>query len=398
MADLLSYSDALAAVLAACAPVGTEHVGLADASGRVLAAVPQVIAPLPPFANSAMDGFAVRASDIPAGGGRVPLAPGAPTGTQPQPLPPGCAAPIGTGGPLPAGADAVIPIEDAHRDERSVTFAAGVHPGAHVRLAGSDLPPGPAPLTVGAPLGPAEGAVLAAIGATTIEVYRRPRVTILATGSELVPPDATPGPAQIRDANSTALGWAHVRAGGLVRHLGIAVDDADALRVLLADALDADLVVTCAGVSVGERDLVRETLAALGVVPHFWGIDLKPGKPVAFGVAGSVPVVSLPGNPASALVCSTLIAEPATRALAGRHTVAPAWEHATAGTGWPGPEGRVHAVRCRLEPGPNGSIAVPTGDQRSHRIGSMVGADALALVEAHRAVGPGEPVRITRIG
>ena len=398
MADLLSYEDALATVLAACAPVGTEHVGLREASGRVLASIPEVVAPLPPFANSAMDGFAVRALDIPAVGGRLPLSPGAPTGTQPHPLPPGCAAPIGTGGPLPAGADAVIPIEDAHCDARSVTFTVGTHPGAHVRLAGSDLPPGPAPLSTGMTLGPAEGAVLAAIGATRVEVYRQPRITILATGSELVTPDTTPGPAQIRDANSTALGWAHRRAGALVRHVGIAVDDADTLRAMLADALDADLVVTCAGVSVGERDLVRNTLARLGVVPRFWGIDLKPGKPVAFGVAGTTPVVSLPGNPASALVCSTLIAEPATRALAGRRTPAPSWEHATAGDGWPGPEGRVHAVRCRLEPGTTGLVAIPTGDQRSHRIGSMVGADALALIDAHRDVHPGEPVRITRIG
>jgi molybdopterin molybdotransferase len=183
-----------------------------------------------------------------------------------------------------------------------------------------------------------------------------------------------------------------------VRHLGIAADDAQKLRALLRDALDADLVVTCAGVSVGERDLVRATLAELGVVPRFWGIDLKPGKPVAFGIAGTVPVISLPGNPASALVCSTLIAEPATRARAGRRAPAPRWEHATAGVGWPAAEGRMHAVRCRLDLAPEHPIATPTGDQRSHRIGSMVGATTLALIESHRLVAPGEGVRITRMG
>jgi molybdopterin molybdotransferase len=398
VADLLSYEEALAAVLAACRPVGTERIALSAASGRVLAVAPQVTSPLPSFANSAMDGFALRAADVPSGGGSLPLDPVVPAGTDPPPLRPGFAAPIATGGPIPSGADTIVPIEDATRSDGHVVVPGGLTPGAYVRLAGSDIPPGPSPLTPVAPLDPAAGAVLAAIGAVEVEVFRRPMVTVLATGSELVPPDATPGPAQIRDANSTALAWAHTRAGAEVRHVGIATDDAQALRALLRDALDADLVVTCAGVSVGERDLVRATLAELGVVPQFWGIDLKPGKPVAFGLAGTVPVISLPGNPASALVCSTLIAEPATRARGGWTTPAPEWTNATAGVGWPAAEGRMHAVRCRLAHGPERPIATPTGDQRSHRIGSMVGATALALLESHRLVEPGEGVRITGMG
>jgi molybdopterin molybdotransferase len=398
VADLLSYEEALATVLAACRPVGTERIALSAASGRVLAVAPRVTSPLPPFANSAMDGFALRATDVPSGGGSLPLDPAVPAGTDPPPLRPGFAAPIATGGPIPRGADTIVPIEDATRADGHVVVPGGLTPGAYIRLAGSDIPTGPSPLTPGDPLDPAAGAVLAAIGAIEVDVFRRPRVTVLATGSELVPPDATPGPAQIRDANSTALGWAHTHAGAEVRHLGIAADDAQKLRALLRDALDADLVVTCAGVSVGERDLVRATLAELGVVPRFWGIDLKPGKPVAFGIAGTVPVISLPGNPASALVCSTLIAEPATRARAGRRAPAPRWEHATAGVGWPAAEGRMHAVRCGLDLAPEHPIATPTGDQRSHRIGSMVGATTLALIESHRLVAPGEGVRITRMG
>lgn len=383
-------------VLAGCRPVGTERIGLADAAGRVLAVAPEVTTPLPPFANSAMDGFAVRASDVPAGGGRLPLDPGVPAGTDPPRLRLGFAVPIATGGPIPDGADTVVPIENASRADGYVTLPGGLAPGAHVRLAGSDLPPGPSPLTVGLPLDPAAGAVLAAIGAIEVEVYRHPVVTILATGSELVPPHITPGPAQIRDANSTALGWAHARAGAALRQVGIATDDTQTLRRLLEDALRADLVITCAGVSVGERDLVRATLADLGVEPRFWGIDLKPGKPVAFGIADGIPVIALPGNPASALVCSTLIAEPATRGRAGWSVPAPQWEPAIAGGDWPAAEGRVHAVRCRLDADGSSLVASPTGDQRSHRIGSMVGAAALALIEPERQVAPGSSVRITR--
>lgn len=398
VADGLSYEEALTTVLAACRPVGTERIALSAASGRVLAVSPRVASPLPPFANSAMDGFAIRLADVPDGGGRLPLDPAVPAGTDPPPLRPGFAAPIATGGPIPRGADTIVPIEDAIRSDGHVVVPGGLTPGAHVRLAGSDLARGPSPLLPGVPLDPAAGAVLAAIGAVQVEVFRRPSVTVLATGSELVPPDQAPGPAQIRDANSTALAWAQTRAGADVRHVGIATDDAQALRALLQDALNADIVITCAGVSVGERDLVRATLAELGVTPQFWGIDLKPGKPVAFGMAGTVPVISLPGNPASALVCSALIAEPATRARAGWTTPRPRWEHATAGAGWPAAEGRLHAVRCRLDHGPECLRATPTGDQRSHRIGSMVGATALALIEAHRLVAPDEDVQITRMG
>ena len=196
---------ALATVLAACTPVGTERIALSAASGRVLAVAPQVMSPLPPFANSAMDGFALRAADVPDGGGRLPLVQAVPAGTDPAPLRPGFAAPIATGGPIPAGADTVVPIEQATRAGGHVTLPGGLAAGTHVRLAGSDLPPGPSPLSPGVRLDPAAGAVLAAIGAVEVEVFRRPRITVLATGSELVPPHAMPGPAQIRDANSTAL-------------------------------------------------------------------------------------------------------------------------------------------------------------------------------------------------
>ncbi len=394
---MVPYDEALAIVLAACRPLEAERVALAGAAGRVLAAAPRVATPIPPFPNSAMDGYALRLADVPPGGGSLPLDPAVPAGTAPGPLRPGHAAPIATGGPVPQGADTIVPIEDATRADGTVRVPGGLVLGSFVRTAGSDLPVGAAPLVPGTRLDPAAGALLATIGAVEVDVVRRPRVALLSTGAELVPPAAVPGPAQIRDSNSTALTWALTAAGGEVEALGIAEDDVAALRPLLEAGLSADLLVTTAGVSVGERDLVRATLADLGVESHFWGVDLKPGKPVAFGTRSRTLVIALPGNPASSLVCSTLFAEPAVRALGGMLDVAPAREPAVAGDGWPGVESRLHAVRCTLTVAADRVVATPTGDQRSHRIGSMVGADALALIEPGRAVVPGDLVTIIRL-
>lgn len=383
-------------VLDAAHPLPAERAALADAAGRVLAAAPSVTIPIPPFPNSAMDGYALRLADVPRDGGSLPLDPAVPAGTAPGPLRPGHAAPIATGGPVPEGADTIVPIEDATRVDGTVRVPGGLVLGSFVRAAGSDLPVGAAPLAPGTRLDPAAGALLATIGAVQVDVVRRPRVALISTGAELVPPAAVPGPAQIRDSNTTALTWALTAAGAVVESLGIADDDVAALRPLLAAGLSADLLVTTAGVSVGERDLVRTTLADLGVEAHFWGVDLKPGKPVAFGTRDRTLVIALPGNPASSLVCSALFAEPAVRALGGMTSPAPAREPAVAGEGWPAAESRMHAVRCTLSVAAGDLVATPTGDQRSHRIGSLVGADALALLEPGRSVAPGEPVTIVR--
>lgn len=393
---LRSYEEALATVLAACRPIGTERVPLDDAAGRVLAERLHVTTPVPAFSNSAMDGFAVRTADT-MQRRPLPLDPPVPAGTAPPPLRPGHAAPIGTGGVLPEGADTIVPIEDARVTDGHVMLSADVRLGAFVRAPGSDLQVGPLPIAVGSLLEPVAGALLATVGATVVEVYRRPTVAVLATGAELVAPEREPGPAQIRNSNSTALAWIYRRLGADVITLGIAPDEREPLRALLEQALTADMVVTSAGVSVGERDLVRGTLAELGVEPVFWGIDLKPGKPTAFALAGNRPVISLPGNPASTLVCSALIAEPALRALCGWRDPGPVFEWAAADGSWPATESRLHAVRCALSHSRDGASVRPTGDQRSHRLGSMVGAGALALVEAGRAVRPGDHVRITRV-
>jgi molybdopterin molybdotransferase len=265
----------------------------------------------------------------------------------------------------------------------------------HIRDAGSDLRAGDVLLRPGDAIGPAEGSVLAAVGIAGLPVHRRPRVAIVSTGSELVPHTQIPGPAQIRQSNSVALEWACRMAGAEVDVLGIARDDEAAIREMFAQGLShADVVISSGGVSVGERDLVRGVLDDLGVDSRIEGIALKPGKPLAFGVRGSTLVFGLPGNPASAQVGMALIVQPALLALAGRRRARPRLWHAVAGGTWPSPTGRDHAVRCRLTSDNGTPVAIPTGDQSSHRIASMVGAGALAIIAADRDVRRGDHVAV----
>ncbi len=398
MSSLVTYEEALAIVLRSGGPGTTEVVALADAQGRVLADSPVAADAIPPFANSAMDGFAVRASDATVAA-VLPLAPGQAAGFSPNPLPTGHAMRIATGGVVPEGADAIVPIEDAmvSADSGTVTVNQAPHLGRFIRVAGSDLPAGAQPLTVGMVIDAAAGAILASIGATSVTVYRRPQVAVLPTGAELVTPDVTPGPAQIRESNSTAIAWAARAAGADVTVLPIAPDEPEPLRALLETGLNSDLLLTSGGVSVGERDLVRETLDSLELDRHFWGVDLKPGKPAAFGTSATSRVLSLPGNPASSMVVFALLAVPLIHALSGRADPTPANEFAYADGTWPEPENRLHAIRCRLHSEPTGPRATPTGDQGSHRITSLLGADALALIPPGTAVAPGDSVAFRRL-
>jgi molybdopterin molybdotransferase len=388
----IPYEEALGRILARCRPTPAEEVPLAAAAGRVLAEALSATGPLPPFANSAMDGFAVRSVDLAGGPAALPVREGGAAGRAPEPLPPGVAARVATGAPIPEGADAVVPIEDATLEDGRARLPGGVRAGRHVREIGSDVRAGEPALPAGTPLGPGEGALLAALGIASLRVHRRPRVAVLSTGAELVPPEEPePGPARIRDANSTALVWACRAAGADVESLGIAPDEPGPLRGLLARGLEADVLVTSGGVSVGERDLVREGLEALGVEPLFWRVDLRPGKPATAGVGPGGLALGLPGNPASALVGFELFVRPALRAVAGWAEPRPARWGAVAGGAWPAAERRAHAIRVRRAP--DGRVA-PTGDQGSHRILSLVGAEALALIEPGRGVRAGDAVTV----
>jgi molybdopterin molybdotransferase len=288
-------------------------VSLADAGGRVLAD-PKVVAAVdvPAFANSAMDGFAVLASDLPglvrvtgevaAGAGELPT------------VEPGSAVRIMTGAPLPPGADAVVPVEDAVEADGAVTVAAAVPVGQHVRAAAHDTRAGDEICLPGL-LTPAKLAVLASLGLGAVQVRRRPIVAILSTGDELVEPGDPLGPGQIHDANGLALAAAVTEAGGEPLLLPRERDEDAAIERALTDAASrADLIVTSGGVSVGEHDYVRAVLERHGSL-DFWRIAVQPGKPLAVGELGGATVIGLPGNPVSALVTFELFVRPFIRTM-----------------------------------------------------------------------------------
>ena len=295
MADLISLEEALARIFEQVRPLDAEPVPLAAAAGRVIADDARSLVDLPPFASSAMDGFAVRSSDTP---GRLPIvariAAGVPA---PRALEAGEAMGIATGGVVPEGADAVIPIEYVVENDNDVEIEQTVGQGDNVRPRGSDVSAGDVVVAQGSRLGPAQIGALAAAGLVEVSAARRPRVVVLATGTELRRPGEPLGPGEVYEANGVLLATAFASAGADVETLPTVADDAAAHRRALESGLEADVLVTSGGVSVGPHDLVRGLLAELGVEEIFWGVAVKPGKPLAFGVRGSTLVFGLPGNP-----------------------------------------------------------------------------------------------------
>ncbi|MEZ5077686.1 MAG: molybdopterin molybdotransferase MoeA [Solirubrobacterales bacterium] len=368
---------------------GTELVPLGGCLGRVCGAPVRAPVPLPGFDNAAMDGYAVRAADL--AGGPVPLRivaesrAGHPAG---RGLGPGEAARISTGATIPAGADAVVPVEEAREEDGAVVaLAAPVEPGAHVRRAGEDLAAGAEALPAGWPIGPAEVGVLASLGLAEVECARRPRLAVLTGGDELLEPGQPPEPGRIYDSNRFALLAQAKRAGADAFHAGGMPDDLARTREAIAAALDAEFVVLAGGVSVGRHDHVKEALAELGVEQLFWRVALRPGGPTWGGVLrrpGGRPtlVFGLPGNPVSAMVTFRLFAQPALLAATGRD---PEEGRATAVLAEPVAKraGRALYLRCRLERTEQGWLAHLTNPrQGSHVLSSMLGADCLAALPA----------------
>jgi molybdopterin molybdotransferase len=384
MPDPIPLAEARRLVLAEAEPLAPGSALVAEALGRVLAE--HVASPhdLPPFDTSAMDGYAVVAGP----GAELAIAAearaGRPTDRR---LGPGEAILISTGAQIPDGADAVVPVERVTVRNGRVKVPA-TEAGANVRRAGEDVRGGERVLDLGTDLGPAELAVLASFGRERVLCGARPRVAVVVTGDELVPPGRPLGPGQIRDSNATALAAQAARAGArveLVEHVG---DERDATVAVLARALaSADVVCVSGGVSVGPHDHVKAALVDLRVEERFWGIALKPGKPTWFGVtdpggdagAHGALVFGLPGNPVSAMVTFHLLARPALRALAGGKP-----SDARARAVLDAPIGlspaREQALRCRLRAADDGWHVEPTKAQGSHVLTSMLGAGALALV------------------
>ena len=378
MAELLSLEEAQARILERAAPLDVEQVALADACGRILAAAARALVDLPPFPSSAMDGFALRSEDTPGQLDVVDrIAAGRPADGR---VKPGQAMAIATGGVVPDGADAVIPLEYVVEHDNNLEVGQSVAAGEHVRARGGDVRAGDAVVEAGARLSAAQVGALAAAGIAAVDVHRRPRAALLATGSELREPGLPLGPGQVYDANGVILSAALASAGAEVERLPVAADDEAEHRRAIERALEADVVVTSGGVSVGPHDLVRRIAGELGVEEVFWGVAVKPGKPLSFGVRGSTLVFGLPGNPVSSLVTFELFVRPAVLALQGAADARPRFELAELATTVRRNRERDELARARTRVDGDRVIVEPLGGQESHMIARAASADALVLV------------------
>lgn len=389
--EMLSVAEAQAIILEQVRPCEADQVPLLEALGRVLAEDVMAGDDLPPFDNSGMDGYAVRAEDV-AGASRdtpvvldvvADIAAGHPATVM---VGPGQAARIMTGAPLPAGADAIVPVESTDEPMRGGEAPARIQLfqksilGEHIRPAGGDVQRGDTALGAGTVVRPSEIALLAALGYAQVSVIRRPRVAVLATGDELAQPGEPMQPGQIRNANGFSTAAQVIRYGGIPLQLGIARDAAGDVRARLAEGLaaKADLFVVSAGISVGAHDLVKDVVRADGEL-DFWRVRMRPGKPLAFGRFGGVPFFGLPGNPVSAMLTFEQFVRPAILKMTGR-------------TNWRKPvvqaelaedvssDGRETYVRARVTRQGDRYIARLSGGQASNVLSALVAANALVII------------------
>lgn len=398
---LLSVDEALARVLSAAALLGEEEAPLAAARGRTLSRDLLARRTQPPVDVSAMDGYAVRAADLAAG--KVKLVGESAAGHgYGAALGPGEAVRIFTGAPVPAGADAILLQEDAEAADGVVGAKPGATVGNHIRKAGLDFSEGAAALFAGTRLGPAELALAAAMNHATLPVARRPRVALLASGDELVPPGAEPGPAQIIACNSFAVGAIAENAGAEVIDLGLFRDDLRELErgIELARDAKADILVTLGGASVGDHDLLRPALVRQGMTLDFWKIAMRPGKPLISGRLGEAHILGLPGNPVASIVCALVFLAPLIRALQGDPTAgADQTETAIAGADLPANKGRRDYMRAKLSRDGEGRlVATPQPMQDSSLLTELAQSQALLIREPGDPPLPaGAPCRIWRL-
>ncbi|MGZ8441662.1 MAG: molybdopterin molybdotransferase MoeA [Candidatus Deferrimicrobiaceae bacterium] len=392
---MLTYEEARGRILDRVSRLGVERVPLDAAAGRSLAGEVRAPGDLPPWDNSAMDGYAVRSEDC-RGEAALSIA-GHQTAGGPDAaaVSPGGAVRIMTGSPIPEGCDAVVPFEEAEERDGSVRIPAPVRPRQHIRFRGEDVRAGAQVLPEGTVLRPPQISMLASFGRAMVPVFRKPRVAILSTGDELVELGEPLGHGKIVNSNSHALAAAVVEAGGDQILLGIARDDRENLRGNLSAGLAADALVTSAGVSAGDRDQVRDVLAELGVESVFWKVLVKPGGPMAFGLAGTTPVFSLPGNPVSSLITFEVFVRPALRKMTGSLHPLKMPVKATLAGPVRKKAGKTQFLRVMIEPGEEGYVARTAGDQNTGILRTLVLADAIAVLPADRtAFAAGEKVDV----
>jgi len=394
---MLSVEEALAQILAKVRPLPTERVDLVASLGRVLAETVRSTRVIPPWPNSSMDGYAVRASDTHPGAALTVVGRVVAGAVPDRPIGTGEAMRIFTGAPLPGGADAVVPQEDVEATEPCVTLRAATERGAYVRPAGEDVRAGDLVLEPGTVIGPAEIGLLATLGHAQVEVSRRPRVAVLSTGSELADLGVEPGPAQIPNSNSYSLMAQVMEAGGIAINLGVVPDRLEVIGERIRRGAEADVLVSSAGVSVGDLDLVREALVAAGAELHLWKVNMRPGKPITFGTLGHRPVFGLPGNPVSAMVTFELFVRPALLAAQGRRRLNRPRVHAIAAERIANRGSRRAYLRVSLEERDGRWRARLTGDQGSGILRSMVAADGLAVLQGDTMVDVGSELEVILI-
>jgi len=400
---MISVRAALDQVLQDVHPLTTERVALPQAAGRVLAASVRATRDVPTFRNSAMDGYALQARDVSAASPEHPVPlrvlEVVAAGVVPrQAVAAGTATKIMTGSVMPDGADAVVRVEDTEEHDGQVWVRSRVTPGAHVRHPGEDMRVGETVLTSGHVLRPADIGVLASLSCAVVTVQRRPQVAILATGDELVDLGEPLGPGQIVNSNAYSLAAAVEEAGGVPRLLGIVRDSPETTRQAFAAAFAADVVLSTGGVSMGMFDLVRQTLAELGVVERFWKVAQKPGKPLTFGVRQQVPVFGLPGNPVSSLVCFYLYVRPALRTMQGVSRVHLPTVNATLDEDVVTAAGLTEFVRCRVEGESGAYHARATGSQSSGVLRSLsIGQGLIVAPPEVKTLTRGSTVRVIQL-
>ncbi len=377
---MLTYPEAVRIVLETLRPLPAVEVDLADALGQVLAAPACARWDLPPADNSAMDGYAFRCCGQ-ATGSRLRMAGFLPAGAfRDQPTAEGEAIKIMTGAPLPDGCDTVVPIEDVDIVGDEIVFRLPPEPGQHVRMRGGEFRSGDLLLPAGTPVLSGETGLLAAAGIERVSIHPAPRVALLSTGDELVELGETPGPGQIVNSNFHLLSARLREEGCTLIPLGIARDTAGELDEKITRGLQADLLITTGGVSVGDRDLVQETLKQHDFKLGFWKVAIKPGKPVLFGLAGETPVFGLPGNPAASAATFELFVRPALRRLCGHADPLPARLRATLAQPVSGGGNRQSFLWGELQEKDGRYFFTPSNHQSSGQNRSIQGSQALLPV------------------
>ena len=392
---MLSVEQALEQILGRVRVLPPERVPLLQSLGRVLAESVVSTREIPPWPNSSMDGYAVRAADTEGSRVGLVVVGRVAAGSVPdRDVRPGEAVRIFTGAPMPPGADAVIPQEDVQLDGDRIVVSHGVQTGAYVRPRGEDVRPGETLLTSGRVIGPAEVGLLATLGRPQVRVNRRPRVAILSTGNELAELGREPGPGQIPNTNTYSLMAQTLDAGAEPVNLGVAPDHLESIEARLDAVRFADVLVSSAGVSVGDLDLVKAALDKLGAELHLWRVSMRPGKPITFGTFQGRPVFGLPGNPVSAMVTFELFVRPALRKMMGHSVLERPRIMARASTPISNPGSRRGYLRVIVSPDGDRYTAQLTGDQGSGILRSMVLADGLAVLEPEAKVEKGDDIDV----